>query len=342
MKVCIFGAGAIGGFLGVQLAGSGAEVSLVARGAHLAAMRANGVRLQIDGRELVERLRCTDNPGELGTQDWVIITLKAHTIPAAVGSMSPLIGSETTIVSASNGLPYWFFSDQSATLLGGAPQSIDPGGRQSQVLGSRRAVGCIPLPAAELIAPGVIRHEHGRRFPIGEPSGERSTRIERLHDLFVAGGLEAPIRDDIRDEIWLKLWGNLCLSPISALTHATLDLIVTDPGIRAVCRAMMEEARSVGERLGLELRVDADRRLDAAGAVGPHRMSMLTDLLHHRPMEIESLVGVIAELGRLTGIPTPSTDVVLALVRLRARVDAATNGRPLDDVLAAPIAVGGN
>ena len=342
MKVCIFGAGAIGGFLGVQLASADVELSLVARGAHLAAMRANGMRLQIDGRERIARLQCTDNPVELGVQDWVIITLKAHAIPDAVDSMRPLIGRETSIVTASNGLPFWFFSNETGKVVGGALQSIDPDGRQAKVLGSQRAVGCVVLPAAEVIAPGVIRHEHGRKFPIGEPNGGRTARIERLHDLFVAGGLEAPIRDDIRDEIWLKLWGNLCLNPIGALTHATLDLIAADPGARAVCRTMMEEAQAIGERLGLKLRVDVERRLDGAGALGAHRISMLQDLLHGRPMEVEALVGVVAELGRRTGIATPSIDIVLALIRLRARADATARDHPIDDEHAALLAVGAN
>ena len=342
MKVCIFGAGAIGGFLGVQLAGAGAQVSLVARGAHLIAMRSNGVCLQIDGGERIARLQCTDDPAELGAQDWLIITLKAHAIPDAIQSMRPLIGSHTSIVTASNGLPFWFFANESAKVGGGALQSIDPGGKQAKMLGAQRAVGCVVLPATEVIAPGIIRHVYGRKFPIGEPNGVRTARIEQLHDLFVAGGLEAPIRDDIRDEIWLKLWGNLCLNPIGALTCATLDRIVADQGTRAVCRTMMEEARAVGERLGLKLRIDAERRLDGAGALGAHRISMLQDVLHHRPMEVEALVGVVVELGRRTGIPTPSTDIVLALIRLRARVDATARGDRIDDAFATRCAVGAN
>ena len=342
MKVCIFGAGAIGGFLGAQLSAADAEVSLVARGAHLAAMRTNGVRLLIDGRERVARVRCTDEPATLGAQDFLIITLKAQQVSAAAESMAPLIGRDTCVVTATNGLPYWFFANAPGNISGARIQGIDPEGRQARVLGYERAVGCVLLPATEVIAPGVIRHEHGHKFPIGEPNGERTPRIERLHDLLVAGGLEAPIRHDIRNEIWLKLWGNLCLNPISALTHATLDLITSDPATRAICRAMMQEAQAIGDRLGLTLRVDIERRLDAAGAVGAHKMSMLQDLERDRGLEVEPLVGVVQELGRLTDVPTPTLDIVLALMRQRALVAEVVRGRMHHDPSPARLAMAGN
>ena len=320
MKLCIFGAGAIGGFLGVQLASSGAEISLVARGAHLAAMRADGARLQIDGAERVARLPCTDTPAELGVQDFVIIALKAHAISDALPSIAPLLGPDTTIVTASNGIPYWYFHVAGVPHGGSLLNSVDPGGLQWRALGSQHVIGCVVLPASEIVAPGVIRHEHGRKFPIGEPDGRRSPRIENLRAIMIAGGLDAPICDDIRDEIWLKLCGNVCFNPISALTLATLDVIAVDPGTRALCQTMMEEAKAVGQRLGVRLRVDLARRLDGAAAVGAHRMSMLQDLAHGRSLEIEPLVGVVQELGRLTGVPTPTIDVLLALVRQRAAI----------------------
>ena len=318
MKVCVFGAGAIGGYLGVCLARSGADVSLVARGPHLEAMRASGLRLQYDGEEHVAHLRCTDNAAELGEQDYLIIGLKAHQIDEAVDAMVPLLGSSTCIVTASNGIPYWYFHGDER-LSGIHFRSIDPRGRQWDTLGPERAVGCVVLPAAEVVAPGVIRHEHGRKFPIGEPDGQKSPRLERLHEAMVAGGLDAPVREDIRDEIWLKLCGNLCFNPISALTLATIDIIASEPGTRAICRAMMLEAKTIGDYLGLRLRVDIERRIDGAGALGPHKMSMLQDLERGRSMEIEPLVGVVQELGLYSGIPTPTTDVVLALIRQRAR-----------------------
>jgi 2-dehydropantoate 2-reductase len=317
MRICIVGAGAIGGFIGVLLARAGNEVSFVARGPHLDAMRANGARLLIDGQELVARVPSTDNARELGLQDIVFITMKAHSVPAAVDSIVPLLGADTAIVTGVNGIPYWYFQAQGSQLDGATLECIDPGGRQLQLLGAERAIGCVLNPAADLIAPGVIRHVHGRRFPIGEPNGQRTARLERLHQVMEAAGLEAPIRTDIRDEIWLKLWGNLCLSPISALTHATLDLVVTDPGTRAVCRSMMAEGQRIGESIGVRFRVDADRRLDGAGAVGPHKISMLVDLESGRPMEIDPIVTVVQEIGQRLGISTPTIDVVAALIKLR-------------------------
>lgn len=323
MKVCIMGAGAIGGFIGVQLAQSGIDVCLVARGAHLSAMRQHGLRLLIGNDEHVAHIRCTDDPSELGLQDYVIIALKAHSISDAVDSMAPLLGDETTIVTASNGLPYWFFDIAGVPFEGVKLASIDTGGRQSQRLRSDRAVGCVVFPATELVAPGVIRHEHGGKFPIGEPDGRRTPRIERLHDMLTTAGFDAPIRDDIRDEIWLKLWGNMCFNPVSVLTCATIDVVAADPGTHAICLSMMREMQAIGERLRLHLRVDAARRLAGAAALGPHKMSMLQDLERGRPMEIEALVGVIQELGRVTGVETPVVDLVHALVSLRGRVAAS-------------------
>jgi 2-dehydropantoate 2-reductase len=319
MKICVFGAGAIGGFVGVLLARAGHEVSFVARGPHLAAMRAGGARLLIDGQELVVRVRCTDDARELGPQDYVLITMKAHSVPAAVDSIVALLGPETAIVTAVNGIPYWYFHKQGSVLDGITLESIDPGGRQMRLLGPQRAIGCVLNPAAELIAPGVIRHVHGRKFPIGEPDGQRTSRIERLHRAMQDAGLEAPVRTDIRDEIWLKLWGNLCLSPISALTHATLDVVTTDPGTRSVCRAMMLEAQVIAERIGVRLRVDADRRLDGASAIGPHKISMLVDLESGRPMEIEPIVTVVQEIAQRLSVATPTIDVVAALIKLRQK-----------------------
>ena len=318
MKVCVYGAGAIGGYLGVALAESGADVSLVARGPHLAAMRANGVRLQIDGGERVARVACTDDPRELGIQDYVIIALKAHSVPGVVETMRPLLGPDTAVVTAVNGIPYWYFYKHGGALEGSVVETVDPGGLQWRVLTPERAIGCVVYPATEVVAPGVIKHVYGNKFPIGEPGGARTERLERLQHQLEADGLEAPIRDNIRDEIWLKLWGNLCFNPLSALTHATLDVIAGDPGTRAVARAMMLEAQAIGEKLGVHFRVDVERRINGAGAVGAHKTSMLQDLELGRPMEIDPLVTVVQELGRRTGLPTPTLDVVLSLIQQRA------------------------
>jgi 2-dehydropantoate 2-reductase len=320
MKVCVYGAGAIGGYLGVALAESGADVSLIARGPHLAAMRANGVRLQIDGGERVARVACTDDPRELGIQDYVFISLKAHSVPGVVEAMRPLLGPDTAVVTAVNGIPYWYFYKHGGALEGSVVEAVDPGGLQWRVLTPARAIGCVVYPATEVIAPGVIKHVYGSKFPLGEPGGVRTERLERLQRQLEAGGLEAPIRDNIRDEIWLKLWGNLCFNPISALTHATLDLIVGDPGTRAVARAMMLEAQAIAEKLGVHFRVDVERRINGAGAVGAHKTSMLQDLELGRPMEIDPLVTVVQELGRRTGLPTPTIDVVLSLIQQRAQM----------------------
>ncbi|MGO3927869.1 2-dehydropantoate 2-reductase [Rhodopseudomonas pseudopalustris] len=320
MKVCIYGAGAIGGYLGVQLAQTDAEVSLVARGAHLEAMQQNGLKLLIGDQQRVEKVRATANPAELGVQDVVIICLKAHSITGAIDAMKPLLGSHTRIVTAVNGIPYWYFYRHGNQFEGTTLESIDPGGRQWRELGPERGIGCIVYPATELESPGVIRHIYGDKFPIGEPSGESTADVERLSKLFEAAGLKAPVLDRIRDEIWLKLWGNVCFNPISALTHATLDVICSDPATRALSKAMMLETQAIAETFGVTFRVDVERRIEGARKVGAHKTSMLQDLERGRPMEIDPLVTVVQEMGRLTGIPTPAIDAVLGLVIQRAKV----------------------
>jgi 2-dehydropantoate 2-reductase len=320
MKVCIYGAGAIGGYLGVQLAQAGADVSLVARGAHLAAMKADGLKLLIGDEERVVKARCTDTPAELGVQDVVVICLKAHSITGALEAMKPLLGSHTRIVTAVNGIPYWYFYKHGNQYEGSTLESIDPGGRQWKELGAERAIGCVVYPATEIEAPGVIRHVYGDRFPLGEPSGEKTADVEKLSALFVKAGLQAPVLDRIRDEIWLKLWGNVSFNPISALTHATLDILCSDPGTRAIVRAMMVEAQQIAETFGVKFRVDVDRRIEGGRKVGAHKTSMLQDLERGRPMEIDPLVTVVQEMGRLTQIPTPAIDTVLALVIQRAKM----------------------
>lgn len=323
MKVCIYGAGAIGGYLGVQLAMAGAEVSLVARGPHLAAMRANGLRLLSEGEERVAKVNCTDDPATLGPQDYVFITLKAHSVPGVVDLMQPLLGPSTAVVTGVNGIPYWYFHQHGGPLAGTRLESVDPGGRQWRGLGPERAIGCVLYPAAEIAAPGVIRHVYGKKFPLGEPDGSKSARVSHLSEMMVAGGLEAPIRDNIRDEIWLKLWGNLCFNPISALTHATLDIITADPATRGLSRAMMLEAQVIAERFGVRFRVDVERRIDGAGAVGAHKTSMLQDLEAGRAMEIDPLLTVVQEMGRLVEQPTPMVDAVLGLIKQRERMAQA-------------------
>jgi 2-dehydropantoate 2-reductase len=329
MKICVYGAGAIGAYMGAQLALAGADVSFIARGAHLAAMQKNGVRLQLEGAERVVHVKCTADPRELGPQDYVIVALKAHSVPGVVDAMQPLIGPQTAIVTAVNGIPYWYFYRHGGVFAGTMLDSVDPGAKQWKALGPERAIGCVLYPAAEIVEPGVIRHVYGKKFPIGEPSGESTERIVRLHEIMTAAGFDAPIREDIRDEIWLKLWGNLCFNPISALTHATLDVITSNAGTRAVSRTMMLEAKAIADRFGVHFRVDVERRIDGAGAVGAHKTSMLQDLEHGRPMEIDPLLTVVQEMGRLVGQPTPTIDTVLALIKLREQTAQQALGQPV-------------
>jgi 2-dehydropantoate 2-reductase len=321
MKICIFGAGAIGGYMGVKLAQAGAQVSLVARGPHLAAMKANGLTLIEEGGERVTvPVTASDNPADLGPQDYVIVTLKAHSVPPVVAKMAPLIGDHTTIVSGVNGVPWWYFHKIGGPLEGRRLATVDPGDAQWNGFGPDRVLGCVVYPAAEVEEPGVIKHIEGNRFSLGEPDGSKSERATRLSDALQAAGLKAPVRPRLRDEIWVKLWGNLSFNPISALTHATLDVLCTDPGTRGVARGMMLEAQAIAEKLGVKFPIDVDRRIDGGAAVGAHRTSMLQDLLAGRPMEIDALVASVQELGRLTETPTPTIDTVLALVGLRGKV----------------------
>jgi len=320
MRVCIYGAGAIGGYLGAELALAGADVTLIARGPHLAAMQAHGVRLLIGGEEKVAHPRCTDDPTEVGEQDYVIITLKAPSVPGVVGAMQPLLGKETAVVTAVNGLPWWYFYKLAGPWQDHQLSSVDPGGVQWQGIGPERAIGCVVYPATEVVAPGVIQHVSGDRFSLGEPDGEKTERVTALSDLFRAAGFKAPVRAHIRNDIWVKLWGNLSFNPVSALTGGTLEAIATDPGTQAVVRAMMLEAQAIGEKLGVRFGMDVEQRIAGAAAVGAHKTSMLQDLERGRTMEIDALVTVVQELGRLVDVPTPTIDVILALVQQRARL----------------------
>ena len=320
MRICIFGAGAIGGYMGAKLAKAGAEVSLVARGAHLAAMQAKGLTLIEEEGSFTVPVKVSGDPTALGQQDYVIVTLKAHSVLPVVPKIQPLLGPGTTIVSGVNGVPWWYFYGLEGPLANTRLASVDPGEAQWGGFGPERVLGCVVYPAAEVREPGVIRHIEGNRFSLGEPTGEKSERAMRLSQALSAVGLKAPVRSRIRDEIWVKLWGNLSFNPISALTHATLDVLCTDEGTRKVARDMMLEAQAIAETLGVKFPIDVDRRIDGGAAVGAHRTSMLQDLDAGRPMEIDALVASVQELGLLTGTPTPTIDTVLALVRLRAKV----------------------
>ncbi|MBT5780557.1 MAG: 2-dehydropantoate 2-reductase [Rhodospirillaceae bacterium] len=321
MKLCIFGAGAIGAYLGVELKRGGVDVTLIARGPHLQAMKKNGVTLRIGDEEHTEHPNCSDDPTEVGPQDYVLVTLKAHSVPGVSAAMQPLLGPKSAVVTAVNGIPWWYFHKLEGPWQDHRVKMVDPDDVQWQSLGPERAIGCVVYPAAEIVAPGIVEvqpHLSQNRLPIGEPDGSRSERAKALSEVLISAGFKAPVRTDIRSDIWVKLWGNLAFNPISALTGATLEDIAKDAETRALARAMMVEGQAVAEKLGARFAIDVDKRINGAEQVGAHRTSMLQDLSLGRPMEIDALVGAVAELGRLVGIATPTIDAVYALVRRRA------------------------
>ena len=320
MKICIYGAGAIGGYLGVELALSGVDVTLIARGPHLEAIRTQGLALLIDGERKVARVRATDRPEDAGPHDYVVLGMKAHSVPPIVDRVVPLLGPDTAVVTAQNGVPWWYFHALPSPWDGRRVDSVDPGGRVWDTVGPERAIGCVVYPSCEIVEPGVVRHLDGKRFMLGEPDGSKSDRAVRLSKALTAAGFKAPVRPKIRDDIWLKLWGNCSFNPVSVLTHATLEEMTSHAPTRDVIRRLMQEAAAVAGALGVEFAVDVETRIDWGGDVGAHKTSMLQDLERGRPMEIDALVAAVAELGRLVGVATPTLDAVLALVRLRAAV----------------------
>jgi 2-dehydropantoate 2-reductase len=320
MKFCIYGAGAIGGYLAVELALSGQEVCVVARGAHLDAIRERGLTLHIHGTQKIAKVAADSDPGAFGRQDVVICALKAHQAFESAPAFAPLLGSDTCLVTAMNGIPWWYFYKTGGRFEGRHLKSVDPGGRQWNSIGPQRAIGCVVEPACEVIAPGIIAHHQFNRFIIGEPDGSRSARVQELSKALTAATFDAPVRDNIRWNIWLKLWGNVCFNPVSALTGATLGTMIGDPELRALCKTMMQETQAVNEALDVHIPADMmDRRLAGAASANDHKMSMLQDLERGRSLEIDALVGVVQELGRLTSVRTPVVDAVLALIKERAR-----------------------
>jgi len=319
-SICVFGAGAIGGFLAARLEAAGTPVSVVARGPHLAAMQADGLVLESGGSRTVTRPQAVSDPAAIGRQDYVFLTLKAHSLEPALPQLRPLIGPGTTIVAAVNGIPWWYCYGLPEPFGGRRVVSVDPHGALWEALPPSQTLGCIIYPAAEIAAPGVISHSYGDRFSLGEPDGSRSARAETLSRLMIDAGLKAPVRPRLRDELWVKLWGNMAFNPISALTTATLDVITGEPGIRAVARAMMLEGQAVGEALGARFAIDVDKRIQGASEVGRHKTSMLQDLELGRPLEVEAILGAVVELAGWVGLPTPICAAVLELTRTRAAV----------------------
>ncbi|HEY2977781.1 MAG TPA: 2-dehydropantoate 2-reductase [Burkholderiaceae bacterium] len=325
MKIAIIGAGAIGGYLGAKLALAGEDVTFLVRGANLQAIAANGVRLILaDGSEQVARnVRASNDYRAVGAHDVVVLAMKAHQLGAVAGDVPLLCGPQTVIVPMQNGLPYWYFHKLKGPFEGHTLQSVDPEGRIGRAIAPDNVLGCVVYPASELVAPGVVRHIEGDRFPLGELDGSASVRAQRVSDTLVRAGFKAPLLDDIRSEIWLKLWGNSTFNPVSALTRATLEDICRFAPTRELAAFMMGEAQQVAAKLGVTFRVSIDRRIAGAEKVGAHKTSMLQDIEAGREPEIEALVGSVVELARLTDTPTPHIDAVYALTRLLGRCVSA-------------------
>ena len=333
MKLAVVGAGAIGGYLGAKLALAGEDVTFIARNRNLAAINANGFRLiMADGSEQhAPSARAVQHMADAGPQDVVLLTVKAHQVgdllPELRSLFHPAGGPQTMVVTMINGIPWWYFHRLGGEFDGRPLDSVDPGGRIAAQIEPERLIGSVVYPAAELVAPGVVRVIEGNRFTIGELNGERTERIQALSAALIRAGFKAPVSKDIRSELWIKLWGNLSFNPISALTHATLEDLCRFPPSRALAATMMAEAQAVAERLGVLFKISLDQRIAGAEAVGAHKTSMLQDVEAGRPIEIEALVGSVVELGRITGVPTPSIDAIYAATRLLAHTLAAQHGR---------------
>jgi 2-dehydropantoate 2-reductase len=320
-KICIFGAGAIGGYLAACLHDAGADVSLIARGPHLNAIKENGLKLEINGEMRSFKLNASDNPADFGRQDYVIIALKAHGISHITESIQPLLGPETAVVSAVNGLPWWYFHKANTnTVLDDKPLiSVDPEASIWTKIGPERAIGCVVYPACEISRPGIITHIEGNRISLGEPSGESTRRIKTLSDLMIKGGLKAPQKKRIRDEIWIKLWGNCSFNPVSALTGASLDKIAEDPDVRKLVAEIMNECKQVGEALSIRFAVSIEDRINGAGKIIGHKPSTRQDIEMGRPLEIDPLVTALIEIANQLQIDTPRLVGVTALLKLQAR-----------------------
>jgi 2-dehydropantoate 2-reductase len=318
LKIAIIGAGAIGGYVGTKLAHAGNEVTFIARGANLDALRTRGVRLVMgDGSEVaVSKVRATDDYREAGPQDLIILAMKAHHVEAVAPQVPKLFGPDTVVVPMQNGIPYWYFHRYPGELANSQVKSVDPHGLIMQHISCERVVGCVVYPAAELLSPGVIKHVEGNRFPVGEPDGSSSERVNRVSKCLVDSGLQAPVLEDIRAEIWLKLWGNLTFNPISALSRATLAGICQYPLSRALAKDMMTEAQTIAGKLGVTFRVPLEKRIAGAERVGHHKTSMLQDVEAGRELEIDALLGSVIELARMTSTPTPHLDTVYSLTKL--------------------------
>lgn len=329
VRVCVVGAGAIGGLMAVRMADAGCDVSVVARGEHLAAIHRDGLRLQeMDGSELIARgVAASDDFAALGPHDVVILALKAHQIAAVADSLAHLYGPETVVVPVQNGIGWWYFERHGGEHEGRRLRTLDPEGVLSTAVPAERIVACIAYPAAMRAAPGVIAHVEGDRFPVGELDGTKSDRARAVAAAFTDAGFTSRVLADIRSHLWVKAWGNLAFNPISALTGATLAEICRNEATRELAATMMNEAAEIAGRLGVRIRITVEQRIAGAEKVGEHKTSMLQDVEAGRPLEVDPLVGVFAELGELTGVATPTISAVYALTRLlNSRIQAAGSG----------------
>ncbi len=332
MKIAIVGAGAIGGYLGVQLARSGVDVTFVARGENLKAIQAQGMRLILENGEQVRADKAAAaSITEAGAHDYVFLTMKSHQVAPVAQDVLRLCHDQSVVVTMQNGVPWWYFHQLAGDFQGTRLESVDPGGVLWNTIGPQRVIGSVVYPAAELIAPGVVKVIEGNRFTLGEPSGEKSERVTALAQAMIKAGFKVPVSSDIRSELWVKLWGNLTFNPVSALTHATLEAICRFAPTRELARQMMAEAQCVGERIGVQFKIPIEKRIAGAEAVGPHKTSMLQDIEQGKAIEIEALLGSVVELGRIAGIATPTLNTVYALILLLAdSVAKAGKGLKLD------------
>ncbi len=323
MQICVIGAGAIGGLMGAKLALAGEEITFIEReGPHLAAINKNGLKLLMhDGEELLVRdFRAIADMEKAGTQDLVIIAVKAYQIPSIAPAMRVLFGPETVVLTIQNGIPWWYFHKHGGQFDGRCIEAVDPGGEINANIEPERIIGCVVYPAAAAVAPGVIKHVEGNRFPVGELDGSHSDRVERISQTLSKAGFKSFVLDDIRSESWLKAWGNLSFNPISALTQATLVDICQFTPTRELAARMMEEAQAIANKLGIQFRHTIEKRIAGAESVGKHKTSMLQDVEAGRELEIEALVGAVVELGRLTHTPTPHIDAIYACTKLLDKI----------------------
>ena len=329
MKVCVIGAGAIGGLMGAKLALAGEEVTVVDQGAHLKAIQQNGLKLiWHDGTEHVAKIaKATDKVESAGKQDLIILALKAHYLEQVARQLPKIVGPDTMIVTVQNGIPWWYFHKHGGELEGTPVKSVDPDGTIARHIAPGRIIASVVYPAANLVAPGVVQVVEGNRFSLGELDGSTTERIQALAASFISAGFKAPISRDIRGEIWVKLWGNLSFNPLSALTHATLQDICRYPLARDLAAKMMGEAESIAKKLGVQFRVSIERRIEGAEKVGAHKTSMLQDIEQGRPIELEALLGSVVELGALTGTPTPHLGAIYACASLLAHTLQAQGGK---------------